>query len=573
MRSRVRAALAVGVLFTTVGSGVAFAPRVVAASRAAAPSRMSAEPLNPKMRLVQQQLTSGRPTRTSTRAQTASSLPCTSSWMADQPPDYAGGRNVLTGIAAIAPNDIWAVGYFVYLSTDLYQTLADHWDGSTWTVVPTPNLGAGNNVLTAVTVIGPNDVWAVGYWTPNNIAGKAQPLTEHWNGNSWSVVPAPPRTSISAALYGVGSDGWNDVWAVGIAANTQYKGHPYVLRWNGSSWSVATAPTPQVRTGGLDLSGLNAVKVLAANDVWAVGDGLDYTGTTPSSPDTAFIEHWDGVNWSHFAVSAHPNGDFLIDVQGTASDLWAVGGQAQALGSASDNVLIEHWTGTGWTDVVGVTPDLSANLLGIGYLGPNNVFAVGASAYASPGTNQETDHALIEQWNGTSWIQQPSPISSPNDDLLAVAAISASDIWSAGVMYAGLNAQPLTDYFCVPPNVTNVAPASGDAGTTVKITGTGFTKAIDVEFGATPAFSFQVDSDTQITAVIPGHKPATVDITVTVQGTSATSSADQFTYTASRSGAAGGSGLPFSGGRAAPPPDPAAPPHPRGIARGAPIPI
>jgi len=540
---------------------------------------MPAEPLSPKMRLVPQ-LTRGRATQAAaTPRMAASSAPCNSAWNTVASPNVGAARNNLNGIAAVAPNDVWSVGTYINGSS-VFQTLAEHWDGSAWSVSPTPNVGPGNNLFIAVTAIGPQDVWAVGYWRTGNSSTAAQPLTEHWNGNGWTIVPTPLLPNSSSLLDSVSADASNDVWAVGISidvptTNLGPRGRPVVLRWNGASWSVAAAPVPQVQTGGLDFSGLNGVKVLTANDVWVVGDGADFTGNTQVSPDTAFSNHWNGSSWSSVAVPPHGNGDFLIDVQGTANDLWAVGGQGQAPSSTSDNVLIEHYTGTSWTEVPGVTPDLSANLFALAYLAGNNVYAVGASAYANPSTNAELDHALIERWDGSNWNLVPTTPASQNDDLFAIAAISASDVWAAGFMTFNGYAQTLTENFCVPPAVTNVTPSSGNATDTVVITGSGFSRAIDVEFGATPAFSFHVDSDTQITAVTPAHKAGTVDIRVTVQGTSATSSADQFTYLTSRSGAAGGSGMPFPVGRTtAPPPLPTpSPPHPRGIARAAPIPI
>ena len=82
------------------------------------------------------------------------------------------------------------------------------------------------------------------------------------------------------------------------------------------------------------------------------------------------------------------------------------------------------------------------------------------------------------------------------------------------------------------PVVSSISPNTGlaDGGTTVTITGSGFTGATSVSFGSTPADSFTVDNDTQITAVSPAGS-GTVDITVTTSGgTSATSRADQFAY-------------------------------------------
>ena len=83
-----------------------------------------------------------------------------------------------------------------------------------------------------------------------------------------------------------------------------------------------------------------------------------------------------------------------------------------------------------------------------------------------------------------------------------------------------------------PPVVTAITPTSGGTagGTTVTITGTGFTDATDVDFGDVAATDFVVNSDTSISAMSP-EGTGTVDVTVTTaNGTSATSSADQFTY-------------------------------------------
>ena len=82
------------------------------------------------------------------------------------------------------------------------------------------------------------------------------------------------------------------------------------------------------------------------------------------------------------------------------------------------------------------------------------------------------------------------------------------------------------------PTVTGMSPTSGPAagGTLVTITGTGFTGATAVDFGTTPATDVTVVNDTTVTADSPAGT-GTVDVTVTTPGgTSATSPADQFTY-------------------------------------------
>jgi hypothetical protein len=84
----------------------------------------------------------------------------------------------------------------------------------TWSVVPSPNVGSGSNEPSAVAAISASNVWMVGYY--QNSSNIAQTLIEHWNGTSWSVVPSPNAGSSHNYLYGVARvPGSSKVWAVG----------------------------------------------------------------------------------------------------------------------------------------------------------------------------------------------------------------------------------------------------------------------------------------------------------------------------------------------------------------------
>jgi uncharacterized membrane protein len=92
--------------------------------------------------------------------------------------------------------------------------------------------------------------------------------------------------------------------------------------------------------------------------------------------------------------------------------------------------------------------------------------------------------------------------------------------------------QPVFVAFETPPTVSGVSPVEGPeaGGTSVEITGTGFSGATAVTFGTTSAASFKVNSASSITAVAPKGS-GTVDVTVTTPvSTSATSAADRFTF-------------------------------------------
>lgn len=107
---------------------------------------------------------------------------------------------------------------------------------------------------------------------------------------------------------------------------------------------------------------------------------------------------------------------------------------------------------------------------------------------------------------------------------------SSAPIFNYGGTY---NTLTTTGPIYLGPVVTAIAPTSGltAGGTSVVITGGGFTGATGVSFGSTVATTFTVGSDTQITATAPASSVGTVDITVTTSaGISSVVVADQFTY-------------------------------------------
>jgi RHS repeat-associated protein len=112
---------------------------------------------------------------------------------------------------------------------------------------------------------------------------------------------------------------------------------------------------------------------------------------------------------------------------------------------------------------------------------------------------------------------------------------------------------PADQYGYAPvPAVTAIAPAAGPAGgATVTITGTGFTGASAVTFGAVPATGFTVVSDTKITATAPAQTPGVVDVTIaTLGGVSPDVPADQYRYAPAPAvtGIAPGAGTTGGGG-------------------------
>jgi len=140
----------------------------------------------------------------------------------------------LRAVSIQAGGDVWAVGFKYTNNYANTETLVEHWDGTAWAVVASPNPGRNNNSFSGVEAVAADDVWAVGYdFDPSTyIVAMAQ----HWDGTEWSVVDLP--TLVAQGLNDVAAVTADDVWAVG-----GYPGN-VVIHWDGSSWKQITAPSP-----------------------------------------------------------------------------------------------------------------------------------------------------------------------------------------------------------------------------------------------------------------------------------------------------------------------------------------
>ena len=113
----------------------------------------------------------------STHPRFAADLPkgCTPSWEIVESPNPGSNSNHLLAVSVLSASDIWAVGDFRASSGSSYQLLTIHWDGSTWSLIPSPSFG-GDAILRAVAAVSTSDVWVFG--AQLNVG----PLILRWDG-------------------------------------------------------------------------------------------------------------------------------------------------------------------------------------------------------------------------------------------------------------------------------------------------------------------------------------------------------------------------------------------------------
>lgn len=257
--------------------------------------------------------------------------------------------NTLEDVNGLESNDVWAVGHADVRGFIGSRSLAMHWDGSAWRIVPTPNFGGqfDANDLTGVAAVSADDVWAVGTFQNNDVGGRFRALTLHWDGRRWNAV----RNDCGSSLSDVTAFGPNDVWAVG---------GPGGCHWNGTSWTLfPSAPSPG--GGAVDLLDVAGA---SSNDLWAVGGyaytcgkGLCFVGS---------VEHWDGTMWRYITSA----GQVVNGVSAVGpNDVYAVG--------VGIGQFILHYDGSGWEFVP--SPDVMdySDLQSVDAPGPADLWAAG----------------------------------------------------------------------------------------------------------------------------------------------------------------------------------------------------
>ena len=229
--------------------------------------------------------------------------------MASPNPAGATGAPTLYGVKTFSATDAWAVGSYSTAAAPIARTLIEHWNGASWSIVPSPNPDAEVNLLTDVDGAAPNDVWAIGNVGHETYGGTPRNgLVLHWDGSAWSQVNVPGSVSDGTINFPT----LEDVTRVGQRrvdrrAGVQLDGvqdradRAALERRELAAVGIQRAPN--------DGAGFQSVAALSSTQVYAVGQ---------------VIARWTGTAW--VLDSGSVSGGSLVDMAAVGpSTFWAVG--------------------------------------------------------------------------------------------------------------------------------------------------------------------------------------------------------------------------------------------------------
>jgi hypothetical protein len=322
-------------------------------------------------------------------------------------------------------------------------TLAEHWNGSAWSIQPTPGFtGAAFTQVIGVGCGSANACFASGFYADNS-TGDTLPLVEKYNGTQWTIQPVPaPAGAVVSRVFDVSCTSANACTAVGesFVGLTEVA---FADRWNGSTWTLQHVPG---LTGlGTALGSVSCTAVAACT---AVGATLnDRAGTL-----APLAEFWNGSAW---AIQPTPSkaGNYSTALYGVSCadmhDCMAAG-NFNANGSLAGGALTERFAATTWSLVNLPTPPNAS----VSLPDPVSCSAVNACTDVGSWFSGTTGGAFSDRWNGTAWARETVPSSFFFFSGVACIATTAclASVDSASAVWNGARWTPVA---IAPPLVGN----------------------------------------------------------------------------------------------------------------------
>jgi hypothetical protein len=117
-------------------------------------------------------------------------------------------------VVALSPSNVWAVGEVGNSIPFADKPLIEHYDGSRWSTVTAANAGVPGRFF-GVVAASATDIWAVGDQHASGSDGPGTTMIQHFTGSRWSAVPSPNGTTTGNLLFSVATAAGH-AWAAGV---------------------------------------------------------------------------------------------------------------------------------------------------------------------------------------------------------------------------------------------------------------------------------------------------------------------------------------------------------------------
>lgn len=362
----------------------------------------------------------------------AQTIPPKQSWRVV--PGSASGKGSLTGISALNKNIAWTVGYEYELSQGTMHPVTDYWNRKKWQRMPSPAPGENSSLHDCV-MLKHDNVWAVGNFSDQH---GSQPMIQHWDGQTWHIVDSPQvgTEGFETSLSAVDALAPDNIWAVG--AYRKGDGiYNLVEHWDGQQWNIVQVPA--AGDAQYSQSRLMGINMLAPNDIWITGSYWEW-GT---GREIGVILHWDGQQWDLQTLEEtypiHPQAITAI----AKDDVWIVG---VAHGGVT---FTTHWDGKQWTQVSSPHLGDLSQLSSVVAFSPHDIWAAGFYTGAGLTGLTLVMHWDGHSWSVVDSPTPPGPDGTGSllQDIAIIPR--TRNLWAVGITnLLSIDNQTLTMMYC-----------------------------------------------------------------------------------------------------------------------------
>ncbi len=403
------------------------------------------------------------------------------SWSIASSPNSGSGNNYLYGVSCTSTSFCAAVGYYI-ASAGVAQTLADTYDGSSWTAsASTDTSSSQTNYLYGVSCVSASFCASAGYWSQDPLTLSSATMAEIYNGSSWSspsglssssqtvngnrlfgvacvsssscltvgrysvafslaesYTPtswslSPAQITTQSDLYGISCKSSTFCVAVGYYVDSSNVQQMLIETYNGTSWSEVTGLSNPANSAGENA--LDGVSCASSTSCVAVGSYLESTSSGTQTQTLAVV--YNGSSWTTVTPANQGSyGDTLFDISCTSStSCVAVGMYFASLSPPTESVLTEYYNGSSWSSNSPTSPSTAGSML-MGISCASSASSTSCEAVGNYVDSSGVEQALVEAYNGSSWSEQTSVDSGSGQNALTDVSCVSSNFCMATGEYA-----------------------------------------------------------------------------------------------------------------------------------------
>jgi hypothetical protein len=351
--------------------------------------------------------------------------PASANWSPQYPkPEVESSESGLGGISCSSASACTAVGSYVAKSEpEVRHPLAERWTGSSWSPqsVPMPEKskwagGAGVSCPTA------EKCMMVGTYIKEGTE-LVLPLAALWSSGKWTLQTLPvPEGTVYGGLESISCVSGTECVAVGqYTKEAKLKGmQPYIVKWNGTSWTRQIGGLPAGGNGGrlFSVSCVSSTNCVAGGSFYSI-EIVEKEGKEEEVEvsEGSLLDTWNGSKWvgSHLGPGA---------IEGVSCP------SAASCFSVSNTGNTWKFAESKWNEIEGPKPGAGASSSGVRALS-----CVSANACTAVGEYVETKyHLYISTWDGAKWTLQTSiePAETGLGSLSGVSCTEASACIAVG---------------------------------------------------------------------------------------------------------------------------------------------